>query len=59
MLEQQQMDLAGPEFQSELDVSSLLKLSAAGDHMKDDREGEEQSDLNMVVLCLLCSCVQQ
>ncbi|GLD50898.1 transcription factor E2F5-like protein, partial [Lates japonicus] len=39
VLEQQQMDLAGPEFQSVLDVSSLLKLSAAGDHMKDDREG--------------------
>lgn len=40
VLEQQQMDLAGPEFQSVLDVSSLLKLSAAGDHMKDDREGK-------------------
>ncbi|XP_045908506.1 transcription factor E2F5 [Micropterus dolomieu] len=39
VLEQQQMDLAGPEFQSVLDVSSLLKLSVAGDHMKDDREG--------------------
>ncbi|KAI3374790.1 hypothetical protein L3Q82_021345 [Scortum barcoo] len=37
-LEQQQMDLAGTEFQSVLDMSSLLKLSAAGDHMKDDRE---------------------
>ncbi|XP_068558079.1 transcription factor E2F5 [Cebidichthys violaceus] len=39
VLEQQQMDLAGPEFQSVLDMSSLLKLNAAGDHMKDDREG--------------------
>ncbi|XP_078120293.1 transcription factor E2F5 [Sander vitreus] len=39
VLEQQQMDLAGPEFQSVLDVSSLLKLNAAGYHMKDDREG--------------------
>ncbi|XP_035526279.1 transcription factor E2F5-like [Morone saxatilis] len=39
VLEQQQMDLAGPEFQSVLDVSSLLKLNAAGDVMKDDREG--------------------
>ncbi|TKS79610.1 Transcription factor E2F5 [Collichthys lucidus] len=37
-LEQQQMDLVGSEFQSVLDVSSLLKLSTAGDHMKDDRE---------------------
>ncbi|XP_054481091.1 transcription factor E2F5 [Anoplopoma fimbria] len=36
---EQQMDLAGPEFQSVLDMSSLLKLNAAGDHMKDDREG--------------------
>ncbi|XP_022072927.1 transcription factor E2F5 [Acanthochromis polyacanthus] len=35
----QQMDLAGPEFQSMLDVSSLLKLSAAGDHMRNVREG--------------------
>ena len=34
------MDLAGPEFQSVLDVNSLLKLGAAGEHMKDDREGE-------------------
>ncbi|XP_034410481.1 transcription factor E2F5 isoform X2 [Cyclopterus lumpus] len=39
VLEQQQMDLAGQEFQSGLDVSSLLKLNVAGDHMKDDREG--------------------
>ncbi|XP_029380418.1 transcription factor E2F5 [Echeneis naucrates] len=38
VLEQQQMDLAGSEFQPVLDVSSLLKLSTAGDHMKDDRE---------------------
>ncbi|KAE8290728.1 Transcription factor E2F5 [Larimichthys crocea] len=38
-LEQQQMDLVGSEFQSVLDVSSLLKLNTAGDHMKDDREG--------------------
>ncbi|XP_049888591.1 transcription factor E2F5-like isoform X1 [Epinephelus moara] len=38
VLEQQQMDLGGPEFQSVLDVSGLLKLNAAGDHMKDDRE---------------------
>ncbi|XP_074507858.1 transcription factor E2F5 isoform X1 [Sebastes fasciatus] len=36
--QQQEMDLAGQEFQSVLDVSSLLKLNAAGDHMKDDRE---------------------
>ncbi|KAK5860203.1 hypothetical protein PBY51_021696 [Eleginops maclovinus] len=38
MLGQQQMDLDS-EFQSVLDVSSLLKLSVTGDHMKDDREG--------------------
>ncbi|XP_031720898.1 transcription factor E2F5 isoform X1 [Anarrhichthys ocellatus] len=38
VLEQQQhMDLEGPEFQSVVDMSSLLKLSAAD--MKDDREG--------------------
>lgn len=39
LLEPQQMDLAGPEFQSVLDMSSLLKLNTAGDHLKDDREG--------------------
>ncbi|XP_028282503.1 transcription factor E2F5 isoform X2 [Parambassis ranga] len=33
-LEQQHID-----FQSELDVTSLLKLSTVGDHMKDDRQG--------------------
>ncbi|XP_037314257.2 transcription factor E2F5 isoform X2 [Pungitius pungitius] len=38
VLVQQQMDLTGPEFQSVLDMSSLLKLSAAGDHVKDNRE---------------------
>ncbi|XP_026005834.1 transcription factor E2F5 isoform X1 [Maylandia zebra] len=38
-LEQQEMDLVDQEFQSVLDVSSLLKLSATGDHMKDNREG--------------------
>ncbi|XP_042284599.1 transcription factor E2F5 isoform X2 [Thunnus maccoyii] len=39
VLEQQQMHLAGHEFQSVLDMSTLLKLNSAGDHMKDDREG--------------------
>ncbi|XP_044224062.1 transcription factor E2F5 isoform X2 [Thunnus albacares] len=39
VLEQQQMQLAGHEFQSVLDMSTLLKLNSAGDHMKDDREG--------------------
>ncbi|KAI4809693.1 hypothetical protein KUCAC02_018559 [Chaenocephalus aceratus] len=34
----QQMDL-GSEFQSVLDGGSLLKLSTAGDHLKDDRDG--------------------
>ncbi|KAL3055413.1 hypothetical protein OYC64_018154 [Pagothenia borchgrevinki] len=38
MLGQQQMDLDS-EFQSVLDVGSLLKLSTAGDHLKDDRDG--------------------
>ncbi|XP_053185965.1 transcription factor E2F5 [Scomber japonicus] len=37
--QQQQMHLAGHEFQSVLDMSTLLKLNAPGDHMKDDREG--------------------
>ncbi|XP_055359805.1 transcription factor E2F5 isoform X2 [Betta splendens] len=37
-LEQQQMDLLGPEFQSVLDVCTLLKLNAAEDHMKEDKE---------------------
>ncbi|XP_017266315.1 transcription factor E2F5-like [Kryptolebias marmoratus] len=39
MLEQHHIDLTGHEFPSVLDVSSLLKLGATGDHMKDDREG--------------------
>lgn len=30
----------GPEFQSVMDMSSLLKLSAAEDLLKDDRMGE-------------------
>ncbi|XP_005476634.1 transcription factor E2F5 isoform X2 [Oreochromis niloticus] len=38
-LEQQEMDLVDQEFQSVLDVSSLLKLSATEDHMKDNQEG--------------------
>lgn len=36
------MDLAGPEFQSVLDVSSLLKLNTDGDHMKDSTEGKAE-----------------
>lgn len=36
------MDMAGPDFQSVLDMSSLLKLNTAGDHLKDDREGNSQ-----------------
>uniref|UniRef100_UPI0037E76E04 transcription factor E2F5 n=1 Tax=Semicossyphus pulcher TaxID=241346 RepID=UPI0037E76E04 len=39
VLEQQQIDLADPDFQSVLEVSGLLKLNAAGDNVKDDREG--------------------
>lgn len=42
LLEQQQMYLAGPDFQSVLDVNSLLKLNAVGDHIKDDRDGKSQ-----------------
>ncbi|TWW73646.1 Transcription factor E2F5 [Takifugu flavidus] len=37
--EQLQVDLAGPEFQSELDMSSFLRLNSAGDHLKEDEEG--------------------
>lgn len=40
VLEQHHIDLTSPEFPSVLDISNLLKLSAAGDHVKDDREGE-------------------
>lgn len=36
------MDLVGPDFQSVLDVSSLLKLNSVGDHMKDNKEGKSQ-----------------
>jgi len=59
-LEQHHMDLAGPEFQSVLDVNSLLKLGAAGEHMKDDREGEmlwyESSETEQISFC---NCIQQ
>lgn len=48
VLEQQQMDLPGPELQSVLDVSSLLKLNAAGDHMKDAREGKWMREMGIV-----------
>lgn len=40
VLEQHHIDLTSPEFPSVLDISNLLKLSADGDHMKDDQEGE-------------------
>lgn len=40
VLEQHQIDLEDPEFQSVLDVSSLLRLSTGADSMRDDREGE-------------------
>lgn len=40
VLEQHQIDLQDQEFQSVLDVSSLLRLSTGGDGMRDDREGE-------------------
>ncbi|XP_047223483.1 transcription factor E2F5 isoform X3 [Girardinichthys multiradiatus] len=43
MLEQQQIDLEDPEFQSVLDVSSLLRLSTGGDSMRDDREDMDYS----------------
>ncbi|XP_056277389.1 transcription factor E2F5 isoform X4 [Pseudoliparis swirei] len=42
-LEQQQMDLAAQDFHPGLDMSSLLKLNAAGDHMKDGRAGIDYS----------------
>lgn len=31
------LDLMGPEFQPVMDMSNLLKLSGAGDHLRDDR----------------------
>lgn len=40
LLEQPQMDLAGQEFHSDLDMDSFLKLNSAGDHVKEAREGE-------------------
>ena len=40
VLEQNPLDLTSPDFQSDLDVSSLLKLSAAEEDIEDDREGE-------------------
>ncbi|XP_021169019.2 transcription factor E2F5 isoform X1 [Fundulus heteroclitus] len=39
VLEQHQIDLEDPEFQSVPDVSSLLRLSTGGESMRDDREG--------------------
>lgn len=39
------MDLAGPEFQSELDMGSFLKLNSAGGHLKED-DGEGKPPLN-------------
>ncbi|XP_072296910.1 transcription factor E2F5 [Eucyclogobius newberryi] len=36
-LAQQHMDLVGPEFQPVMDMSNLLKLSGATDHLKDER----------------------
>lgn len=60
VLEQQQMDLVGPEFQSVLDMSSLLKLNVAGDHMKDDREGMTQrSEHSYTEQSLFCNYIQQ
>ncbi|XP_074545001.1 transcription factor E2F5 isoform X2 [Halichoeres trimaculatus] len=44
LLEQQQMDLVDPDFQSVLEVSSLLKLNASVDHMKDDKEAVDLID---------------
>ncbi|XP_055007847.1 transcription factor E2F5 [Boleophthalmus pectinirostris] len=36
-LSQRHMDLVGPEFQPVMDMSNLLKLSGATDHLKDER----------------------
>lgn len=36
------MYLAGPDFQSVLDMNSLLKLNTVGDHIKEDRDGNSQ-----------------
>lgn len=40
VLDQQQMVLVDPEFQSVLDVCTLLKLNTTEAHMKDDQEGK-------------------
>lgn len=48
--EQPQVDLAGSEFQSELDMSSFLRLNSAGDHLKEDEEGEHLCNLLLVSL---------
>ncbi|KAJ0011989.1 hypothetical protein NQD34_012964 [Periophthalmus magnuspinnatus] len=43
-LSQQHMDLVGPEFQPVMDMSNLLKLSGATDHLKDDRTAVDLID---------------
>ncbi|XP_013873772.1 transcription factor E2F5 isoform X2 [Austrofundulus limnaeus] len=44
VLEQHHIDLTSPEFPPVLDVSSLLKLSVSGEHVKDDRGGAVDID---------------
>lgn len=39
VLELEQMDFAGPEFQSVLGMSSLLRHSSVGEHMTEDSDG--------------------
>ncbi|XP_061550219.1 transcription factor E2F5 [Phycodurus eques] len=38
VLELEQMDLAGPQFQSVLDMSSLLRHNSIGEHMKEEKD---------------------
>lgn len=39
LLNQQRLDLAGPDFQSVLDIRSLLKPNTADEQLKDNKAG--------------------
>ncbi|KAK7944707.1 hypothetical protein WMY93_000435 [Mugilogobius chulae] len=58
---QQHMDLVGPEFQPVMDMSNLLKLSGATDHLKDERTGvtghKRSAQSNNVSLVIVLTCV--
>lgn len=55
--QQQQMDLPDPDLQSVLDVSSLLKLNADGDHVEDTSEGKGVREMGE--LTSFCNRIQQ